>query len=188
VSRRRFRSPRPSDPAAADPTALPPEELLGRFIAGARSPRAGALLWALRTRIATGRDDVREVVGYVQAMRDLGTLADDAAFYLLAILTEEAMISRMDDDARLTALRDRMEAIERAAGLGEDEAFLIDEAPAEWKAASDEWSAVFDGLWAALLRELGEREMAWARLHDESAFEARTMDGREELIGPIEPE
>jgi len=183
MSRRRFRSLDRSRPSRSDPDEIPGEELLGRFIANAGSPVAGVLLWALRKRIATGRDDVREVVGYVQAMRDLGTLTPDAAFYLIAILTEEAMIARLDSDARLVALRDRMHAIERASGLGEDEAFRVGEAPEEWKAADTAWTAVFDELWAALLRELGEREMAWLRGHDESRFEERTMDGRAELMG-----
>lgn len=138
----------------------------------------------LRGAIENGAP-VEPWISAAQMLRDLGTMSADFAFWLIDILSEAAAAARIDNDARLAELSAHMQAIERAEGLGEDEAFLIGTAPPAWEAANRDWEARFDHLRMELLRRCGEVEMArlWTLNRDE--YDARSSRGRIESLGEL---
>ena len=104
---------------------------------------------------------LRALVSHTQIMRDVGGLTGDEAHYLIAMFTEHYTFHFPDTDPVLLELHGQMRAIEAEHGLDEDSGgFMLDEAPPEWLAVNRRWDHRLDHLWASLLCDLGEPEMA----------------------------
>lgn len=96
----------------------------------------------------------------VQRSRDAGELPAPIAGFLIYKFADEAMLRMVNTDPELVELSARVKAVERAAGLDEDEYFYVGQGPPEWTAATAAWDAVFDARFAGMLMRLGEEEMA----------------------------
>lgn len=119
----------------------------------------------------------------VQFCRDTGILSDDVAYYLLAIIAESWAFERgCDDDAEIQRLTAEMDAIERREGLTDDEAFRIGEGPPDYERLRIRWDNRFDSLQSAVIRELGETELAMAVLRDDAGHRGRVAKGRSEIV------
>jgi hypothetical protein len=113
----------------------------------------------------------------IQLARDLALLDADAAYYLVDVLTEAAVGRGFDDDPTLHAIGAEMLAIERREGLGEDEAYRIGEAPADWRKLNERWEHRFDVLQADLLRQCDELTMAVELLKQPEDYRERSNQG-----------
>lgn len=96
----------------------------------------------------------------VQRARDAGSLARDVAWFLLYKFVESAMFECVWNDPELVALTARIEAIERAAGLTDEEYFRIGDGPPEWEQANKEWDVVYSARFAEFFRRVGEETLA----------------------------
>ena len=141
-----------------------------------------------RALVKEAFDEVRDTgdaapwIAAVVAARDAGTLPRDIAWFFIYKFGECAMIRVVETDPALKALSARIEAIERAGGLGEDDHWHLWEGPPEWLEANREWDALVAARLAELLRDAGEPELTGAIItgdHDEATFES----GRRKLFG-----
>jgi hypothetical protein len=135
--------------------------VLGALIGEPDSEESGEIREELRYELQNDEPLLRALVRHTQTMRDVGALSDDEAHYLIGFFTESFTFRFSDTDAELLDLHAQMRAVEARYGLPEEEGgFLLSEAPPEWLALSQAWDRRLDHLWAALLRDLGEPEMA----------------------------
>jgi hypothetical protein len=161
-----------------------PTEVLLALMEVGGSPEATDLLVQLRHSVAEGMP-VEPWISAVQTLRDLGTMGADHAFWLIAILSEDAVASIIDDDPRLSELSRRMRDVRRNEGLGDDEDYFVGQGPPEWEQANKDWNRRFDQLHVDLLRRCGEPEMARLMVLRRDEYDARTERGR--LAGGGEP-
>jgi hypothetical protein len=82
-----------------------------------------------------------------------------------------------DHDPTLHAIGAEMKAIERREGLGEEEAYRIGEAPADWRKLNQRWDYRFDALQADLLRQCDELTMAVDLLRRPDDYQERSNQG-----------
>ena len=167
---RRTHRPFPSAPEEGnrdeDSEVEPPTEEVAAFVIGALlaepdSEEAREIRAELSVDLQHDEGLMRALVRQVQTMRDLGALKHDEAHYLIGFLTERFTFRYPEEDPELMDLESGMRVIERAHGIDEDEGgFMLDEAPQDWLALSKAWDRRMHQLWSALLRELGEPEMA----------------------------
>lgn len=163
---------------ANESTALDQILALADF-AGTR--RARDLLQTIRNAVEHGADVV-PWVSAVQLARSLGAITDTAAYYLIHLLTEEAMLRRSDTDDVLVGLRNAMEVIERANGLEDGEYWRTYEAPTDWQALNRKWEQRCDVIHAQMLRALDEHEIANDLLLRPDACHRRSEEGRRSLM------
>lgn len=124
-----------------------------------------------------------EWIRAVQQARADGTLDPAVAHFLIYKLAESAMLRFTQEDATLADVSARIEAVERAHGLDEDESFTLGHAPAEWTALTAEWDARYDALLSEMFRRVGEEALA----ADPSGLgDALFEEGRLAMFGPIE--
>jgi hypothetical protein len=144
--------------------------------------KRGALRGIVSGLVAQDPELGRAMLRLVQAMRDVGGLDQDEAYYLFYWITDQMSFHWSGADAELERISAAMDDIERSHGLSEDESFLVHEAPADWTALSNAWDRRLDTIWAEEFTRLGEAEMArLARagtLHDDP----RIDDGRASLV------
>lgn len=126
--------------------------------------------------------DVPQWANAIQLARDVGAVGATECYALLDIVTESAMQDLTETDAELCRLSEAMIGIQRANGLGEDEDYYMDEAPADWLELNRRWDHRFDQLRAELFRQIGEPGMATEVLLNQDAFEARSQEGRDALF------
>ena len=149
---------------------------------------AHRLVAAVRGLVAGG-GDVAPWAAAVQLARDVGALDPDAAFYLLDVLTEEAVGVHLGTDVELAVLGEEMEAAEAREELGPDEAVVVGAEPSNREALRRAWERRFDLLRAALFVRLREPGMALLLRRDLDDFLARSRRGWASVI-PVtdEPE
>ena len=147
----------------------------------ANSWQARTLLSGIRREIMMGAD-VAPWIRAIQLARDLAAIDADAAFFLLDVLTEEAMGQRIDEDPELRDIAAKMEAIERREGLVEGEAFIVNDAPADWQALNRHWERQFDTLRAELFRQNGEPQMAMDLALHPKGYDLRSKQGWQQLM------
>ena len=87
-------------------------------------------------------------------------ISEDSFYYLSSLFTDCLVLAASDSDPDLCRIRAEMDDIERAHGLGEDEFWYIDEAPADWQQLNDAWNSRADVVLATALRELGHADLA----------------------------
>lgn len=120
----------------------------------------------------------------VQRARDAGLLSPGVAWFLLYKFVEVGMYPVTETDPELKRLGARIEEIERAHGLGEDESFFVGEGPPEWEEATQAWEVVFEQRFRELLHRVGEDEMA--AMHVDGGDDPRFAAGREAIFGPLQ--
>ena len=174
--RRRFRRPYVAPP-------LDPATFVRRIAAKAGTDYGIALAQdAFETVIESG--DPEPWMREVQRARDAGLLGEEIAWFLLYRFVDAAMFMVVDSDPDLAALGARVEEIERAHGLGEDEAFFVGQGPPEWEEATEAWTVVYDQRFAEVFRRVGEEEMAMQ--HKRAGDDPRYGAGREAIFGSSE--
>lgn len=169
-------------PAATIP---PPEELLS-LIDQHRGTEIAAVALQLLIGPHFGGGDWRDldpVMRLVQSMADAGIYSTSAKLYLMAQISEAVLPSRANEEPRFAEVDREIEEVKRAHGLGEDDDWFLDDAPAEYVRLSNEWSEIADRQRAAWFAELGEREMArWLRAESPEWMQMWKV-GRDELLG-----
>ncbi|ADO75957.1 hypothetical protein [Stigmatella aurantiaca] len=121
--------------------------------------------------------DAQLLVAFREA-RDTGTVPADAGFFLVAHILLAMADEALAADARVRALSGELEALERDAGLREDEFWAPDEIPEEWEALVLEYETACDEARAAFFRDAGEEMMAEVFLHDRNTFIRQFESGR----------
>jgi hypothetical protein len=89
-------------------------------------------------------------------------------------------------DPALRDIRDQMDAIERAHGLREDESWLIDDAPADWRSLKEAWDRRADEIVAEALRRFGHADVGDLLERNREEFDGRIAQGRIDLWGEDE--
>lgn len=128
---------------------------------------------------ATPLDRILELAEHAGTWRSVGATE---CYALLDIVTEAAMQSLTQTDAKLRRLGEGMRMIQTANGLAEEEDYYLDEAPADWLELNRQWDHRFDQLRADLFRQIGEAGMANEVLLFPETFEARSQEGRSALF------
>jgi hypothetical protein len=174
--RRRFRRPYVASP-------LDPATFVRRIAAKAGTDYGIALAQdAFETVIESG--DPEPWMREVQRARDAGLLGEEIAWFLLYRFVDAAMFMVVDTDPELTGLGARIDEIERAHGLDENDAFLVGQGPPEWEEATRAWTVVYDQRFAELFRRVGEETLA--KQHKHGGNDPRYGAGREAIFGPLE--
>jgi hypothetical protein len=158
-----------------------PFDLILAIVQHANTEYARALLGDMRELMETGAA-IEPWSGAVQLARDVGAVGDDHAYYLLDILTESVVGLATETDEILLDFRDQMDAVERRNGLGEDDFYLLDEAPHDWLELNRQWDRRFRELRASLFRRIGEPAMARDLVLREDEFLARSQAGWRALL------
>lgn len=174
--RRRFR--RPYVPPPLDPATFV------RRIAAKAGTDYGIALTRHAFDIVAASGDPEPWMREVQRARDEGVLDAGIAWFLIYKLVDQAMYVIAETDPELEELGRRVEEIERAHGLSEDESFFVGEGPPEWEEATRAWDAVHERRFAELFRRIGEEEMA--EQHADAGLDPRFAAGREAIFGPLE--
>ena len=159
---------------------LVPATVVRRIAKTAGTPYARALVTEALGAVERSGDAGLWIVE-VQRARDAGVISAEVAWFLIYKLAESAMLHVIGIDPEIMSLGERIDAIERAYGLEEDDSFYVDEGPPEWQEATRQWEAAFDARFAAILRRFGEEEMASDVR--EAGDDARFETGRMAVIG-----
>lgn len=174
--RRRFRRPWVAPPL--DPSTFV------RRIAAKAGTEYGAALARRAFEIVEESGDPDPWIREVQRARDGGMLGEGFAWFLIYQFVQASMFSVVNTDPDLSVLGARIEEIERAHGLGEDESFLVGEGPPDWEQATRAWDVVYDRRFAEIFRRVGEEEMAEQQA--DAGDDPRYSEGREAIFGRSE--
>ena len=117
------------------------------------------------------------LVAAAQFLRGDGAIDAEVAFALIATFVDEAHHALAEADSEFKAVDARIDAIERAHGLGEDEFWHVWEGPPEWTAANAEWDRLFAAVPVKFLTRHGEPEMAQLLGTNEVEFRRREDEG-----------
>ena len=176
MSRRRARRPQPTT------DRRPPEQRLDALVREANPDRAHRML----ARIRQDLDATPEPGPWIAAARTLSErllISEDSFYYLTSLFTDCLVLAASASDPELCRIRAEMDDIEHAHGLGEDEFWYIDEAPADWQQLNDAWNSRADVVVETALRELGHADLAALHEQDPAEFERRSARGRVDLWG-----
>lgn len=176
---RRLRTPPRSD------DRRPPLARLESLVAERNQARSRRLLFRIR-REFDAKPNPGPWIAAARALHERGLISGDTVIYFVEIFLECITFQAADGDSELLRIRDAMDAIERAHGLGDDEYWRIDEAPPEWRELSAAWDARADVVSVAALRELGHADLAGELERDPRAFEERGTSGHRDLWGAEE--
>lgn len=124
--------------------------------------------WLDEVRHLEADSTAEQRLAVYQAVRDSGWLTEDEGLYLVASQVEE-----MADGEAATNLRDlnnRIEAIEKEAGIKEGQPWPDDWAADEYDELSRRYQEAWDGLFVGKLKTLGEHDVADLYLADPDEF------------------
>ena len=155
-----------------DPLHAAIDARLAGLVANGPTPPAWAGPWR---RLGPESTDEERLAVY-RAIRSSGSLPEDAGFYLVSWQVD-ALASRHAEQA-LHHLDDQLEALERAHGLDEGEAWEPGEAPPEYAAALRRYHDAWDEIFAEKLEQYGEADMARLFREDPEEFRRRSEAGR----------
>jgi hypothetical protein len=171
---------KPESPAAGAMSAF---DTLRAIARGNDREKAGRLLAAAREAVCGGEASGIIWIVAAQQLEHEGEISRAAGAFLVAAFSEDATIATWDTDPEIAAIGQRIESIERAAGLQPGEYWRLGEGPPEWRAAEREWEEAFDRIWQALLRRFGEHELAELLERDRFEFERRVDSGQAAFLG-----
>jgi hypothetical protein len=117
-----------------------------------------------------------------QEIRNSQILPDDAGFYLIAWQVDSIASAHAETDLR--HLDERLEAIEAAHPLVDEEAWESGEASAEHELVLEEYHQAWAAIFIAQLEEHGEPAIAELFQSDPEEFERRNESGRQFFHGP----
>ena len=155
-----------------DPLHAAIDARLASLVANCPTPPAWAGPWR---RLGPESSDEERLAVY-RAIRSSGSLPEDAGLYLVSWQID-ALAGRHAEQA-LHHLDDQLEAIERAHGLDEGEAWEPGEAPPEYAAVLRRYHDAWDEIFAEKLEQYGEADMARLFREDPEEFRRRSEAGR----------
>ena len=127
-----------------------------------------------------------ERLAVYQAVRDSGCLPEDAGFYLVSWQIDA--LASLDAEISLCHLDEQMQAIEQAHGLEEGESWPPGKAPPQYEELRRTYDTAWDGIFAEMLAEFGEHDMARQFRADPDEFQRRSKAGQEIFHGPPQPD
>ncbi len=127
-----------------------------------------------------------ERLAVYQAVRDAGSVPEEAGFYLVSWQIDVLTLEQADEE--LQDYEDRLEEIRQAHGLGEDEDWDEGQGPPDYQAVLRQQHAAWDALYLANLEEYGEHEMARLLREDRAQFDRRSEAGRRFFHGDVPDE
>ena len=160
----------------------PPLARLESLLAERNRARSRRILFRIRWEL-DAEPNPGPWIAAARALHQRGLLSDDAVIYFVEIFLECITFQAAEGDSELLRIREAMDAIERAHGLGEDEYWRVDEAPPEWRELSAAWDVRADAINVAVLRELGHADLAGELERDARAFEERGSSGYHDVWG-----
>jgi hypothetical protein len=179
MSRRRNRRPSPTT------DQRPPEARLEGLVREPNPERARRMLKRVRDDLDAAPEPGPWIAG-ARTLNERLIISDDTLYYLVELFSECLVYEGSRSDSELVRIGDEMEKIERDHGLGEDDYWRIDEAPAEWRSLNDAWERRADEIVDSRLRELGHADIADFRRQKPDEFEQRTSKGQIDLWGEDE--
>jgi 8-oxo-dGTP pyrophosphatase MutT (NUDIX family) len=121
----------------------------------------GALEWTeLLDLVGTWPGLAEEIVRDAQKQRAEGTLSPEDVDRLIEGVVEHESFLAAEKGPVIKALVARINAIERAHGLAEDEYWLRHEGPPEWRMLNRAWEAYIDATMVRILESLDEHDLA----------------------------
>jgi hypothetical protein len=124
----------------------------------------------------------RERLAVYRAVRDAGSVPNEAGFFLVAWILDVLTDERAEEGLR--EFEERLEQVRQKYGLEEETSVNPDETPPEYREAMQRTHDAWDALYATTLEEFGEHDMARLFREDEAAFDARYEAGRQFFHGP----
>lgn len=165
-----------------EPDLRPPVERLTELLAE-RDQKERELILSDIMHDAEKDGTVDAWVKAVRALESEKVMSADLASFLVIRFVERTMVQQTQTDGELRRLGDAMEAVERAHGLSEDDAWYVNEGPDEWRALNAEWDVRHDAVIVETLRRVGETALAEAAARDYDDYEMLTEAGRREFFG-----
>jgi hypothetical protein len=132
------------------------------------------------TRLGPGSTG-RERLAVYRAVRDAGSVPEDAGFFLVAWVLDVLTDERAEPGLRETD--ERLEAVRQKYGLGEDVSADWEDVPDEYREALQRSHDAWGALYAATLEEHGEHDMARLFREDAGAFDEKYEAGRQFFHG-----
>jgi hypothetical protein len=123
----------------------------------------------------------RERLAVYRAVRDAGSVPEEAGFFLVAwvldVLTDERA------EAGLRETDERLEAVRQKYGLEEDVSAGLEGVPDEYREAMQQSQDAWDALYVATLEEHGEHDLARLFREGEGEFDEKYEAGRQFFHG-----
>lgn len=160
----------------------PPLARLESLINEPSRARSGRIIGRIREEL----DRTPEPGPWIAAARALeatGAISSDAVYYFAEIFLECLTAHAAWHDAEMLRLYGEMNRVKRAHGLGDDDDWLVHEAPAEWQALNAAWERRDDEIRVATLRALGHNDIADILERDPEDFRLREASGHYDLWG-----
>jgi hypothetical protein len=179
MSRRRIRRPSPTTDQRS------PEERLEALVREPNPDRAHRMMRRIRGDLERNP----QPGPWITAARTLSErliISEDAFYYFADMFLESIMMHASRSDPELGRLMNEIDAIERAHGLTENEAWHVNEGPPDWRALNDAWDRRADDIMVAALRENGDVDLATLREQNPDEFEARASRGYRDVWGEDE--
>ena len=133
------------------------------------------------THLAPKSTDTERLAVY-RAVRDAGSVPEEAGFFLVAWMLDVLTDERAEDGLRETD--ERLEAVRQKYGLEEDASADSDNVPDEYREAMQQSHDAWDALYAQTLEEFGEHDLARLFREDDVQFDEKYEAGRQFFHGP----
>ncbi len=127
-----------------------------------------------------------ERLAVYQAVRDAGSVPEEAGFYLVSWQIDALTLEEADEE--LQDYEDRLGEIRQAHGLDEDEDWEEGEGPPDYQDVLRQQQATWDALYLASLEEHGEQGMAQLFREDREQFDRLSEVGRQFFHGDLPEE
>jgi len=137
-------------------------------------------------RIRVELDRTPEPGPWIAAARSLeakGAISADAVYYFVELFLECITAQAAWNDPEMLRLYGEMDRVKREHGLGEDDDWLVHEAPAEWQALNAAWDRRDEEIRVATLRALGHHDIADVMEGNPEEFGLREASGHHDLWG-----
>ena len=133
------------------------------------------------TRLGSQATD-RERLTVYRAVRDAGSVPEEAGFFLVAWMLDVLTDERAEEGLR--EIEERLKAVREKYGLEADTSADAEDVPNEYREAMQQSHEAWDALYVATLEEHDEHDMARLFLEDEEEFDERYETGRQFFHGP----
>lgn len=122
-------------------------------------------------------------IAAARALEAKGAISTDAVYYFVEIFLECITAQAAWNDPELLRLYGEMNRVKREHGLGEDEDWLVHEAPAAWQTLNAAWDRRDEEIRVATLRALGHHDIADVMESHPDDFSRREASGYYDLWG-----
>ena len=160
----------------------PPLVRLESLIKEPDSDRSGRILGRIREEL----DRTPEPGPWIAAARSLeaqGAISADAVYYFVELFLECITAHAAWNDPELLRIYGEMNRVKREHSLGEDDDWLVHEAPAAWQTLNAAWERRDEEIRVAALRMLGHHDIADVMERNPDDFRLREASGHYDLWG-----